>query len=152
VGALAELYAAHPFWSWAGLGAALLAVEVTTGSGWLLWAAASALATAAACTAFALPAPTALLVYALLTIASTLLARRYLPQRAQAGQADFNDMAQRLMGARGLAAGPFAGRAGRVMVDGKEWAAELEGGGPLAAGADIEVTGVHGARLTVRRA
>jgi hypothetical protein len=152
MGALADLYAAHPFWSWAGLGAALLAAEVMTGSGWLLWAAASAVATAAACAAFALPAPTALLIYALLTIASTLLARRYLPHRAQAAHADFNDTARRLMGARGATATPFAGRSGRVMVEGKEWAAELEDGGPMEAGADIEVTGVHGARLTVRRA
>ena len=36
------LYAAHAFWFWLALGAVLLGVEAATGSGWLLWPAASA--------------------------------------------------------------------------------------------------------------
>jgi membrane protein implicated in regulation of membrane protease activity len=39
---------------------------------------------------------------------------------------------------------------GRVFVDGKEWAAQLEGGASLASGAKVTVVGVGGARLTVR--
>ena len=40
---------------------------------------------------------------------------------------------------------------GRVMIDGKEWAAELDGGGALAAGADVEVIGLSGgSRLRVK--
>ena len=42
--ALMTLYADHGLWFWMGLAAALLAVEVLTGSGWLLWAAAAAAA------------------------------------------------------------------------------------------------------------
>ena len=40
--ALTEILAAQPFWFWAGLAAALLAVEAATGTGWLLWPASSA--------------------------------------------------------------------------------------------------------------
>jgi membrane protein implicated in regulation of membrane protease activity len=40
--ALAEILVAQPFWFWAGLAVALLAVEAATGTGWLLWPAASA--------------------------------------------------------------------------------------------------------------
>jgi len=48
--------------------------------------------------------------------------------------------------------GPFAGRAGRVFIDGKEWAAELSEGEGLEAGSRVEVVGVAGAHLRVRSA
>lgn len=148
---IAGLYAAQPFWVWAGLAAALLAVEVVTGSGWLLWASASAAATAAVVGLLDLSVPTALLVFALLTLVSTLLARRYLPRQATAPAGDINDNIARLVGHRGAAVKAFKGRAGRVFIDGKEWAAELSEGEALEAGASVEVVGVDGARLKVRR-
>ena len=83
------LVADQPFWIWAGLAAALLAAEVATGSGWLLWATASA-------------------------------------------------------GVRTLAALSVTCR--------PEWAAELDDGEVLEAGASVEVVGVQGGCLKVRRA
>ncbi|TAJ72288.1 MAG: NfeD family protein [Phenylobacterium sp.] len=148
---IAGLYAAQPFWVWAGLAAALLAVEVVTGSGWLLWASASAAATAAVVGLLDLSVPTALLVFALLTLVSTLLARRYLPRQATAPAGDINDNIARLIGHRGAAVKAFKGHSGRVFIDGKEWAAELSEGEALEAGASVEVVGVDGARLKVRR-
>jgi membrane protein implicated in regulation of membrane protease activity len=148
--ALAHLHAAYPFWLWGGVAAALLAIEVMTGSGWLLWAAASAALTAGAAQLGGLsPAPT-ILLFAVLTIVSTLAARRFLPKPADAGGGDINDSVARLMGQRGRAVAAFDGRFGRVMVDGKEWAAELDGDGSLAADAPVEVVAVGGARLRVR--
>ena len=44
----------------------------------------------------------------------------------------------------------FRTAAGRVFVDGKEWAAQLEGGASLASGDKVIVVAVGGARLTVR--
>ena len=41
MGSLIELYALHPFWAWLTLGAVLLVAEALTGSGWMLWPAAS---------------------------------------------------------------------------------------------------------------
>jgi len=148
---IAGLYAAQPFWVWAGLAAALLAIEVVTGSGWLLWASASAAATGAVVGLLAPPTSTALLVFAALTMISTLLARRYLPRRVVASAGDINDNIARLVGHRGSAVKAFAGRVGRVFIDGKEWAAELDDGEALEAGASVEVVGVDGARLRVRR-
>ena len=72
---LAGLYAAQPFWFWAAFAAALLAIEVLTGSGWLLWASASAGVTAIVVAVLDISVPTALLVLAMLTASSTLLAR-----------------------------------------------------------------------------
>jgi membrane protein implicated in regulation of membrane protease activity len=149
---IAGIYAAQPFWVWAALGAALLAVEVLTGSGWLLWAAASATVTAVVVVLIHPTVPTAILVFAVLTLVSTLAARRYLPRTTGARDGDINDNVGRLVGHHGSAVKAFHGRAGRVFIDGKEWPAELDDGEALEAGASIEVTGVEGTRLRVRRA
>lgn len=146
------IVADQPFWLWAGLAAALLAAEVATGSGWLLWASASAAATAVVVALLESNTPTAVLVFAALTMVSTLLARRYLPRPADAPGGDINDNVARLMGHRGSAVEAFQHRAGRVFIDGKEWAAELDDGEALEAGASVEVVGVQGACLRVRRA
>ena len=151
--ALANLYFVQPFWLWAGLGATLLAIEVMSGSGWLLWAAASAVATGAATALAHITFPSALLIFAVLTIASTLLARRYLPRSVPAAGGDINDSVGRLVGHHGVSVSAFTGPSGRVFVDGKEWAAELdesEGEG-LEAGARVEVVAVSGASLKVRQ-
>ena len=146
------LYADQPFWVWAGLAAAILAIEVASGSGWLLWASASAAVTAVVVKLVDPSVPTAILTFAILTLASTLLARRYLPRYANAPAGDINDNIGRLVGHHGSAVKAFKGRAGRVFIDGKEWAAELDDGEALEAGAGVEVVGVNGARLKVRRA
>jgi membrane protein implicated in regulation of membrane protease activity len=149
---IADFYDVQPFWVWAGLAAALLAVEVVTGTGWLLWASASAALTGVAVALAGPPLPAALLFYAALTIASTLLARRYLPRSLPAHAAgDINDNIARLVGHRGSAAQAFARGAGRVFIDGKEWPAELDEGDTLEAGAEVQVTRVDGTRLKVRR-
>jgi len=149
---ITDLYAAQPFWVWAGLAAGLLAVEVVTGSGWLLWASASAAVTGVIVAVVGPTIPWSILIFAVLTLVSTLLARRYLPRSAAAPGGDINDNIARLVGHHGSAVKAFRGRAGRVFIDGKEWAAELDDGEALEAGASVEVTGVHGARLKVRRA
>ena len=149
---VSDLYATHPFWAWLALAAALLAIEVATGSGWLLWPAASA-AVVGVLVAFAgLHAAPAIALFAALTIVTTFLARRFLPRALGAHGHDINDNIARLVGHRGRAVGAFQGQQGRVFIDGKEWAAELAGDGPLEAGADVEVVGVHGARLQVKGA
>lgn len=149
---IAGLYAAQPFWVWAGVAAALLAVEVATGTGWLLWASASAAVTAVVAALLGPSVPTAILIFAVLSMVSALLARRYLPRQPEPPGGDINDNVARLVGHRGSAAQTFTGRSGRVFIDGKEWAAELAEGEALEAGASVQVVGVDGARLTVRRA
>lgn len=149
---LTDLIATHPFWAWMALGAAFLAIEVASGSGWLLWPAGSAALTGLALLLFPLSAPLAVALFAILTIITTYIGRRYLrggPSKAS----DVNDPLSRLIGHRGEAATPFEGEDGRVFVDGKEWSAVLEGEGPVAAGAKVEVVAVlTGARLRVKAA
>lgn len=149
---IAGLYAAQPFWWWAGLAALLLGVEVLSGSGWLLWASASAGVTAVVVALLGTDVPTTLLVFAVLTMISTLAARRYLPRSAQAHGGDINDNVGRLVGHEGEVVNAFTRGSGRVAIDGKEWAAELDEGDALEAGASVRVTGVDGSRLRVQRA
>lgn len=149
---LFDLALANPFWVWAAVGAALLAAEMATGSGWLLWPAASAGVAAVLTLVVPVSWLQQTLVFAMLTIVTTFVARRYFAVRLRGHGHDINDNVARLVGHRGKAVRAFAGRDGRVFIDGKEWAAELDEGDALAAGAPIEVTGVSGSRLRVRPA
>ena len=146
-----RLFADHAFWAWMGLAALLLAVEVLLGSGYLLWpAAAAGVVALLVLTRLSPGLPAELALFALLTIASSLLARRFFRGHG-AGGPDINDLQERLIGRRGLAVGAFSGGRGRVFVEGKEWSAHTED--DLAAGDDIEVARVlDGAALLVRRA
>ncbi len=140
----------NPFWVWTAIAALLLAVEVMGGTGWLLWPSASAAATAVISLLPHLNWPADLAIFAALTIASTLAARRFWPAPDVHEGEDINDNIARLIGHHGRASHAFAGRAGRVFIDGKEWAADLDEGDDLAVGASVEVTGVSGSRLRVR--
>jgi len=73
-------YGAHGFWVWTALAAALLAVEVVSGTGWLLSPATSAGVVAVLAALTPVTTPTALAISAVLTIVTTFLARRYLPR------------------------------------------------------------------------
>ena len=147
---LLDLAANHPFWSWAGLGAALLILELISGSGWLLWPAACAGLLAVITMLLPLDWLPATGLFALLTIAATYAGRRLMPGLAGHNPHDINDNVGRLVGHHGKTVGAFNGRTGRVFIDGKEWAADLDGDAALAPGAPVEVTGVSGAHLRVR--
>jgi len=142
----------HPFWIWLAAAAVLLALEVATGSGYLLWPSASA-AVVAVLTLFGVHLGWAgeAVVFAALTIVSTLLARRYLPRQLFVKGRDLNDLKTNLIGHEGRAVSPFIAGHGRVMVEGKEWAADLDGPQPPQSGERVQVTAVvGGARLKVR--
>ena len=142
------LYAQQPGWAWLGVAAVLLAAELVTGSGYLLWPSASAAITAGlAFLGWPAGLIAQLLVFAVLTVASTYAARRWWPRRA-AGEGDstLNDAVGRLVGREGEA---LAGA--RVFVDGAEWVAETDAGQALAPGARVRVLAVlDGSRLRVR--
>ncbi|WP_312160150.1 NfeD family protein [Phenylobacterium sp.] len=146
---LAEFYIAHGFWVWAAVGAAVLAVEIAFGSGWLLWPAACA-AVVAVISLFTDNAVVEIGLFAVLTIVTTLVARRFWP-RERHPTTDINDNVGRLVGHKGRVSAAFVHGAGRVLIDGKEWAAESEDGAPLELEAIVEVIGLSGgSRLRVR--
>jgi hypothetical protein len=94
----------------------------------------------------------AIALFAVVTIAATYVGRRFI-KGAHPAASDVNSPLTRLVGQHGQTATLFEGGGGRVFVDGKEWSAELEGPGPLAVGAKVEVVAVvGGARLRVKAA
>jgi hypothetical protein len=151
VNGLPELAIAHPLWTWLAVAAAFGAVEVVTGSGWLLWPAAAGLITAGVTLVAPLAWPEAIVLFGVLTIIATYLGRRYLRPAAKGAGADVNDPNLRLVGHTGTAVSAFENGQGRVFVDGKEWSAIIDdGAGALTSGSRVKVAAVlTGARLRV---
>ena len=147
---LMSFYDAHPFWVWLAVAAIFLAIEVATGTGWLLWPAAAGLLVGLLTLALPLGAPLELGLFAVLTIAATYVARRFLKPVLDAKNPDLNDPSLRLVGRDGEALDGFPNGTGRVFVDGQEWAAIAPEGEPPAAGQKVLVVAVDGAVLTVR--
>ena len=146
---LVEFYAAHGVWLWIAVAAAVLAVEIAFGSGWLLWPAACA-AVVAFVSLATRNAALEIGLFAVLTIVTTLAARRFWPRNRQVAP-DINDNVARLVGHRGRVTAAFVHGAGRVLVDGKEWAADSVDGEPLELESIVEVVGLSGgSRLQVR--
>ena len=151
---VAVFYSLYPFWTWLAVGALLLAMEVATGSGYLLWPAASAGVVALLTLALHLGFPLEAVIFAVLTIATTIISRIYWPPRARHHGHDMNDRGARLIGKIGETVGIFAAGQGRVFVDGCEWTAELAsddiGPPPGARVQVVEVIG--GGRLRIKAA
>jgi hypothetical protein len=148
----AALFFDHPLWSWLAIGGIFLIAELMTGSGWMLWPAGSAAAVGLASPVLPYGWPGEILAFVIVSVAATYLGRRFMP-RASDAKRDINDPAPRLLGAQGESVAAFQAGLGRVFVDGKEWSAELDGGGDLAAKAKVEVVEIlGGARLKVRAA
>ena len=143
---------AHPFWVWIAIGGVFLVGELLSGSGWLLWPAGAAALVAVVNAFVKVEWPYQVVIFLVVGVAFTYLGRRFLPP-APKHHGDINDPAHRLVGQPGDVVGGFHGGQGRVFVDGKEWAAELEGGGDLGADAKVTVTQIlTGARLRVKPA
>ncbi len=140
---------AHPFWALIAIGGIFLIGELMSGSGWLLWPAGAAALVAVASVFVDLGWPKEIVLFVAAAVVFTYLGRRFL-RPAPKGEGDINDPAPRLIGREGEAAAAFKAGLGRVFVDGKEWAAELDSGGDLAAKSKVKVLEIlGGARLKV---
>jgi len=151
---LLNLFVTYPFWAWMAAAAVLLAVELGTTTGYLLWPAASAAVIAFVTLVSPAQLPIDALAFALLTIISTVIGRRYFPHPFGRDGPDINDRAGRLVGLTGEVVHPFEAGVGRVFVDGTEWSAEMaDGVAPATVGARIQVVEAPGAaRLKVKAA
>ena len=147
-----DLHAAQPYWIWLALGVILLAIESAFSTEWLLWPAVSA-GVVAVVTALGLPLGLLgeFLLFAVLTVAATLLSRRLIQRVNPADSPDINARDSRLIGQRAQVVQAFVDGRGRVFVSGAEWVAEIEGAAPLA-GESVIVEGFDGPRLKVRPA
>src|ERR1700723_219761 len=146
----AAIFFDHPFWSWIAVGGIFLIGELMTGSGWLLWPAGAAAVGAGTTRFVALGWPGELVLFVVVAGVAPFVGRRFL-RPAPKAEPDINDPARRLIGQQAETTDNFRAGLGRVFIDGKEWAAELDGGGDLAACSKVEVVEIlGGARLKVR--
>ena len=149
---VSDLYAAQPFWIWLAIGVILLAVEAAFSTEWLLWPAVSA-GVVAVLTALGLRVglPVEVVIFAALTVASTLLSRRLVKRVNPDDAPDINARDSRLIGQRARVVEGFVDGRGRVFVSGAEWPAEIDGVGP-AVGESVVVESLTGSGLKVRLA
>jgi membrane protein implicated in regulation of membrane protease activity len=149
--ALPEPYVKYAFSVWLIVAAVCLVFELATMSGWLLWPAASA-GVVALITRIWFPEPAVqAALFAGLTIVNTYLGRRLIGGKEPPKGKDPNDAQARVIGLVGTTTTAFKDGVGRVFVEGKEWAAELEGETELRKGAKVYVVAMKGgARLVVR--
>ena len=146
------------FWVWLTLGILLLGIETLLGTTWLMWMAAAAGLVAVAClTTLPLGLPGQILVFAVLTLIPGVFAKRIMKLPGTKGHLD--DPNARMVGRRAVVLsgfGPVAGgeRTGRVMFDGVEWPAVIEGSNdthaPLKAEDKVQIAVVLDGRLFVK--
>ena len=150
--ALIDLHAAQPFWIWLAIGVILLAIEAAFSTEWLLWPAVSA-GMVAVVTALGLPLGLLgeVVLFAVLTVAMTLLSRRLIQRVNPSDSPDINARDGRLVGQRAEVVQSFVDGRGRVFVSGSEWLAEIDGAGPPV-GESVIVDRVDGSKLRVRLA
>jgi inner membrane protein len=140
------------FWRWFALAALLFAVELTTGTAYLLWLSAAAVMTGIV---IALPGEinfaTELLLFGVFAIGSTLFGRRFFPPSAiTSDQPDLNNPMLRHIGARAVAIGDFSGGQGRVALGDTQWGAQTRDGSNPSDGTGLEVVSVNGTTLYVQ--
>lgn len=140
----------QPLWLWLAAGGLLLVGELATGSSWLLWPAVSAAVVGLLSAVAPIGLPLQLILFAVLTIATTAASRTLFRRPSPALDDDVNDVQSRLLGRTGVVLTADGNGRGRVLVDGCEWAAEPAGDEMLRPGARVRVLDrLDGARLRV---
>lgn len=154
MGQVMEFWSSFGFFSWLALAAVLFAIELTTGTAYLLWLSAAAVMTALY---VALPLPSGialeLVVFGVFAIASTMVGQRYFkPGAIKSDQPNLNDPERQHLGARTIAVGDFAGGVGRVSLGDTQWSAQTTDGSSPTDGAGLKVVSVDGTTLRVKAA
>lgn len=147
---LLQTFAGVEYWHWLALGLVLLLVELVTGTTYLLWPAVAAWVTGLAAMIVPMPFTVQLIIFAVSVVLLLLFARPLVRNRLLAGpESDLNEPGRQLTGARGVAVAAFAQGEGRVKLGDTEWRAESDDA--ISAGDTVEVLGVNGSSLKVKR-
>ncbi len=145
-----------PFWYWWVLAVVLLVIELSTGSTYFLWP-----AIAAAVTGLISVTPlgafwqSQLLAFAVLTVALSVFAPRYVKpwiHRTQKDHQHLNERGAQKVGRRATVDETFVNGAGKVRLGDTLWLAESENGDDFVGGATVTVVRVEGTKLFVEAA
>ena len=137
----------EPHWVWLLVALVLAIAELIAPGVFLIWIAAAAALTGVAALIFGLPLAFQFAVFALLSIASVYLGRRwYSNNPVESSDPLLNDRAARLVGKSVLVVEAVDEHQGRVRIGDSEWSAR---GGPALAGQQVRITGIDGNCLKV---
>ena len=137
----------EPHWVWLLVALVLAIAELIAPGVFLIWIAAAAALTGVAALIFELPLAFQFAVFALLSIASVYLGRRwYSNNPVESSDPLLNDRAARLVGKSVLVVEAVDEHRGRVRIGDSEWSAR---GGPALAGQQVRITGIDGNCLKV---
>jgi hypothetical protein len=147
---LLQTLAGVEYWHWLALGLGLLLVELLTGTTYLLWPAVAAWITGLAAMIIPMPFAAQIAIFAVAVVTLLLCARPLVRNRLLIGpETDLNEPGRQLTGAQAVAVCAFAQGEGRVKLGDTEWRAESQD--PILAGDAVEVVGVNGASLKVKK-
>jgi membrane protein implicated in regulation of membrane protease activity len=172
---LHELYVQNPFWVWLAIGAVFVGLDISIGSGKLIWGGVAAAALAFINLAgVRLGSMAELALFSVVAVGGVVVAIMPWRPRPSAATSDDNEaraattrrelevehsafpMADerrtaRLIGRIGRTTSDFANGVGRVWIDGAEWGAELDGEETLPSNTPVRIMGVTGGvRLHVK--
>lgn len=139
-------------WKWLILGVCLLALELFTGTLFLLWPAIAAILVGLIKSVVPLGWEMQLLLFAIITTAGLIWGEKYLrPRLARDKAADgLNERGAGMIGQTVRAISDFDMGRGRVKVGDTEWAAKMASG-DAKAGDELRIIEVSGASVTVER-
>ncbi len=132
-------------WSWAALAAVLAMAELAAPGVYLVWLAGAASATAMVAL-LGLDATALAICFALLSLASLLLARRWMRRPGPSMDDALNQRGARLIGTRCVVEEAISGGQGRVKLGDSSWTAT---GPDVPAGTAVSVIAVDGNRVVV---
>ncbi len=142
-----------PFWYWWVFAVALLVIELSTGSTYFLWPAIAAAATGViSISPLGAFWQSQLLAFAVLTVALSVVAPRYVKPWLHKTQEDhqlLNERGAQKIGRRAAVDQPFANGVGQVRLGDTLWLAESESGENFEAGVNVVVTRVEGTKLFI---
>lgn len=148
--ALVPLLAGIQPWHWLVLGLVLLISEMMSGTSYLLWPAVAAFVTGLVAFSGMTNWVFDVTLFAVLTIALTLMGRPLVQRwRNAGGLTNLNERSRSLVGTRATLAN-FANGVGAVKINDTMWRAVSDDA--LNAGDNVEVAGVEGSTLKVKRA
>ena len=153
---MVEFFETMPDWYWFVFAVILLIVEISTGTTYFLWPAAAA-ALAGLTDIWPLDGAwrMQLLIFAAVTVALTIFATPKVKPWLHKSQADhltLNERGAQKIGKRVKVEEAFSAGEGRVRYGDTVWLAASEDGANFEKGAEVEITGVDGAKLFVKAA
>jgi len=136
---------------WMLLGIGLLALELGTGTTYILWVAAAAILMAVITFILPLSWSVQFILFFVLSVALLVAGHKYVRPKFKGGEpSDLNDRSRSMVGMRVKAVSDFEVGKGRVEVGDTQWAAALaEGSAKI--GDELRVLSVIGATLQVER-